>query len=241
MGVGQRKQVPPPAGIALLCALARSLFGPDAERCVRSKRPRGYQVLNKLAMEVWKSVHPGLVSWCGALLLNGAEPQEESSYVADPIETVDGVLRLEPALSRAHLELLSTSQKPVVHFPQEGLVDPHMAVVRYIKQAEALGATFIYNARVSGYPWDVEGDVTGVCFSRDGGRMEELRADVIVLASGTGVERLAKAAGVRVPLLHKPGENQGLPRHHRERLCSREGLCVSDAGGPRGWWVWGAF
>ena len=212
MGVDQRKQVPSPSGTkellpnALpLCTCVAIPHSRLTQKSLRSKRPLQYQSLNRLAMQAWKAMHPGLVSWCGALLLNGAEPQKESSYSAEPIFTVDDVLMLEPALSRSHLEKLPLSRTPVKHFPQEGLVDPQMAVMRYIEQAKSFGATFIYHARVSGYPWDVEGDVKGVCYSRSGGRVEELQADVVVLANGTGVERLAKAAGVRIPLLHKPG------------------------------------
>jgi glycine/D-amino acid oxidase-like deaminating enzyme len=86
-------------------------------------------------------------------------------------------------------------------------VDPQMAVTHLIHQAKSRGAQFIYGARVHGYPWNVEGDVTGVCFTRKAlnPKVEQLLADVVVLANGTGVARLAKAAGVRVALLHKPG------------------------------------
>jgi glycine/D-amino acid oxidase-like deaminating enzyme len=169
-----------------------------------SKRPHSYQALNHLAMQMWEAMLPGFVSWCGALLLNGSPPQELPDYSFTPLYTADDVLELEPALSREYLERLS-SACPAAHFPQEGLVDPQEAVAHLIQQAQARGATFIYGTRVHGFPWDVEGDVTGVECSHKGGRKEQVRADVVVLANGTGVQRLARAAGVRIPMLHKPG------------------------------------
>lgn len=122
------------------------------------------------------------------------------------------MLAHEPALSRQFLEERqrerekgTSGAKPVRFFPDEGLVDPQMAVEHLVEKAQSQGAKFIFGARVRGYPWDMEGDVTGVCFAQSGREQEEVKADVVVLANGTGTARLAKAAGVRVPLLHKPG------------------------------------
>jgi hypothetical protein len=83
-----------------------------------SKKPRHYQNLNRIAMHVWDAMLPGMVSWCGALLLNGADPQEEPEYVCIPLPTIDKVLACEPALSRQYLEENTSSSRPVTHFPQ---------------------------------------------------------------------------------------------------------------------------
>jgi hypothetical protein len=48
---------------------------------------------------------------------------------------------------------------------------------------------------VLGYPWDEEGDITGVRFRGADGVARDVYADVVVLCNGTGVEALAKKAG----------------------------------------------
>jgi glycine/D-amino acid oxidase-like deaminating enzyme len=166
-----------------------------------SKQPRHYQELNHLAMRVWEAMLPGFVTWCGALLLGGAPPQESPAYQGAALDTVAEILGLEPSLAADYFE---ARPGPAVHFAQEGLTDPQLAVAHLVRLAEERGATFVYGASVRGYPWEMEGDVAGVTFTR-GGATEEVRADVVVLANGTGVSKLARAAGVRIPLLHKPG------------------------------------
>lgn len=56
-----------------------------------SKQPAAYQALNMLAMQVWKALLPGFVSWCGSLLLNGADDQAQPDYANTPLLTVDEV------------------------------------------------------------------------------------------------------------------------------------------------------
>jgi len=48
---------------------------PHPQINANSKEPAHYQRLNHLAMQVWRAMLPSLVSWCGALLLNGTQPQ----------------------------------------------------------------------------------------------------------------------------------------------------------------------
>ena len=221
-------------GLRVTVLEQESAAGAKATRCswawinANSKRPRHYQGLNRLAMRVWDALLPGRVRWCGAVLLNGSPQQEDPLYAGAPLTTVEDAAALEPALSTAYLESLGLSaDAPARHFPQEGLTDPQQAVAELVQQAEARGAVFIYNARVRGWPWDIEGDITGVSFSRDGGAVEELKADVVVLANGTGVQRLAGAAGVPVPLVHKPGVLTWLrprPEMHLSKVLVADGL-----------------
>jgi hypothetical protein len=75
-----------------------------------------------------------------------------------------------------------------------------------VRQAGALGVEMVHGAEVVGFPYDMEGDIRGVRFvPAGGGAAAELRADVVVLANGTGVEALAARAGVSVPLVSRPG------------------------------------
>jgi hypothetical protein len=113
----------------------------------------------------------------------------------------------------------------VRHYPQEGLVEVGDAVAFLLREIESMGSCIIYGAevrtktlqfpqtaapedlnrksqivfcvraQVSGYPWDEEGDITGVRFRGADGVEREVYADVTVLCNGTGVEALAKRAG----------------------------------------------
>lgn len=113
----------------------------------------------------------------------------------------------------------------VRHYPQEGLVEVGDAVAFLLREIESMGSRIIYGAEVRtktlqfpqtaapedlnrksqivfcvraqviGYPWDEEGDITGVRFRGADGVEREVYADVTVLCNGTGVEALAKRAG----------------------------------------------
>jgi hypothetical protein len=56
-----------------------------------SKQPAAYQALNMLGGQVWNAMLPGFVSWCGSLLLNGADDQAQPDYANTVLLTVDEV------------------------------------------------------------------------------------------------------------------------------------------------------
>ena len=64
-----------------------------------------------------------------------------------------------------------------------------------IRDARSLGARFIFGTEVTGYPWNVEGDITGVVVKGSEGKIEEISADVVVLCSGVDVSKLVLKAG----------------------------------------------
>lgn len=74
------------------------------------------------------------------------------------------------------------------------------AVIELAAEAEALGVQFIYDQEVHGFPWEIEGDVSGVVYGT--GRVE-LFADCVVLCNGVGVQGLAAKAGYTLRMDHK--------------------------------------
>jgi glycine/D-amino acid oxidase-like deaminating enzyme len=84
-------------------------------------------------------------------------------------------------------------------YPQEGTLDPIVAVEAVLARAKALGAEVHYPVEVSSV--DIKGDrLRGVRTSQG-----DVAADVLVIAAGTGSQQLASRIGVNVPLLNSPG------------------------------------
>ncbi|KAJ1484353.1 hypothetical protein T484DRAFT_1797249 [Baffinella frigidus] len=116
--------------------------------------------------------------------------------------TLEEAGRLEPLLSAKALAAAEEAGLCFFHFPQEGHADPVAATQALAAQAEALGVEMMHGVEVTGFPYDQEGDVKGIRYRPlAGGQEEEVRADVVVLANGTGVAQLAARAGVRVGVL----------------------------------------
>jgi glycine/D-amino acid oxidase-like deaminating enzyme len=143
-------------------------------------------------MRTWEAVHPGEVKWCGALLLSGAAQQEQPAYSCDQITPAEAA-ELVPCLSRDFLE---QNAHQLFHFGQEGFIDPELAVTMIAKKAEARGVEFLFGVDVHGLHVTEGGVVGGVLGSRGQGEEMTVLGDIVVLANGTGVEELARSAGI---------------------------------------------
>ncbi|EKX54370.1 hypothetical protein GUITHDRAFT_132116 [Guillardia theta CCMP2712] len=173
-----------------------------------SKKPKHYQRFNMLAMDLWNLMFPGYVNWCGSLLLNENPKQEVDEYPCHKVEWSQ-VPDLQPGIACETLGGTSGTKSGCSYFPSEGITEPHKVINEMLRRAEARQVRLVYGATVTGFPWDIEGDVRGVTYVLHGSQgwdgPQTITADVVVLSNGTGVEQLAKSAGFKVPLLHKPG------------------------------------
>lgn len=135
---------------------------------------------------MWRrqALYADLATWCGSLLYADGEPQTAGgAYAVDVLTAAEAAAR-EPGLrtkeGRWHL------------YPDEGRADPAMTVATLREAAEAEGATFRWGARVDGLLPGGKG------VRVDG---DDILADVVVLAAGTGIPAL----GGGVPMKRSPG------------------------------------
>ncbi len=142
------------------------------------------------AMRTWDALHPGAVSWCGTLLICGVEPQEQPDYAVEQVSAARAS-ELEPGLDA---RFLAHNAHQLLHFAQEGLVDPERAVEMIAAKAEQLGVEFLHRVEVLELR-TCGGIVTGVAGRCANGEDVLVDGDVVVLANGTGVEELARTAG----------------------------------------------
>jgi glycine/D-amino acid oxidase-like deaminating enzyme len=183
------------------------------------KQPQSYQSLNMLAMKVWRECFSEHVDWCGTVLASHSTPsQPDPGYSIKVVRDCD-LISLEPQLNRAGLDILG--EMVLHHFPDEGLTEPEKFVEHLLQLAEKAGVRTIYGTEVESIlAVDAADGATGagsesVCGLggrsavrlRDSrtGRISAMRADVVVLANGTGVERLAATGGWSVPMVDRPG------------------------------------
>ena len=176
-----------------------------------SKRPRAYFDLNQLGLAGWRRLEIELggelkVQWGGSVAWAGAETasnktsddlrekvrrHQEWGYATHLIEE-DEFRRLLPNIAHGDFSV-------ACHSEFEGAVDPLDALKALLRQVRELGGEVRY-------PFEADS------FTLKGGRVTAIRAgdssidaDVVVLASGVGTERLARAAGVNVPLRESLG------------------------------------
>ena len=110
--------------------------------------------------------------------------------------TPEDALRLEP---RLHPELLAAVRVP------DATMDAMRMPLRFFASARAGGAEILHHLEVTGLTTG-DGAVTGIAY-RDhvSGRDGELRADLVVNATGPWSEEIARMAGVDVPIRPSPG------------------------------------
>uniref|UniRef100_A0A7S0NFD7 FAD dependent oxidoreductase domain-containing protein n=1 Tax=Hanusia phi TaxID=3032 RepID=A0A7S0NFD7_9CRYP len=172
-----------------------------------SKQPKHYQRFNMLAMDLWDLMFPGYVRWCGSILLNENPKQEVAEYPRHEVSWSQ-VAELQPGVAWDAAKE-GSGESACSYFPSEGVTEPFKVISEMLRRAEAREVQVVYGVTVTGFPWDVEGDVRGVTYVLHGSQgwdgPQTMAADVVVLSNGTGVEQLAKCAGFKVPLLHKPG------------------------------------
>lgn len=131
----------------------------------------------------------------------------ESSSIPAQRLSPDEALRLEP--------LLNPELKAAVRVP-DATMDAMRMPLRFFASAKANGAELLNHLEVTGLLQQA-GAVDGVAY-RDhvNGRDGEIRADLVVNASGPWSEQVATMAGVDVPIRPSPGVMVAL----RGRLCN---------------------
>ena len=182
------------------------------------KLPHSYQQFNILAMKIWRECFSEHVDWCGSLIASNKPPaQEDPSYRTEFVRESD-IPRLEPQLSCTGLKELGGVT--VHHFPDEGLTEPERFVHYLLRLAEEMGVRTMFGVEVESV-FHIENSIGENSATSDsvdglGGRsgvrlrtrhagLSCLRADVVVLANGTGVQHLAATAGWDVPMIDRPG------------------------------------
>ena len=173
-----------------------------------SKQPRSYYDLNLLGIAGWRRLCLELgdalhVQWGGSVewyppgadaaeLRQSVERHQRWGYSTRLIDDSADVTRLLPAISPGPFGVGCFSD-------QEGTVDPMHALGVLLAKAQQLGAKIEYPCEITGL--SLAGNrVRAIQTSR--GPME---ADALVLACGVDTPRLARIAGVNVPLKESPG------------------------------------
>jgi hypothetical protein len=80
-------------------------------------------------MQAWDSLLPGMVNWCGTLLVTLDAKQANTDYQVLEVSTAEAT-GLEPSLNLTEdtKTRVGWDMLRVFHFPQEGLVEPADAV-----------------------------------------------------------------------------------------------------------------
>ena len=139
-----------------------------------------------------------------------------------PIEelTPQETLRLEPAINPKVLASF--------HVP-DGTFDPLRLALAFAATAKKNGAKFRLYTEVNRFMLDGQGGVIGVkIFDRAAGVQGEIRADIVVNATGAWAGEVAAMAGAAVPVKPTPG----IMVAYDARLCERaiNRLCVPSDG-----------
>jgi glycine/D-amino acid oxidase-like deaminating enzyme len=172
-----------------------------------SKRPRTYFELNRLGLQCWRELDVELngrlqVRWGGSAewYPDGEEARRLHEQVrghqawgyATRIIAEDELRRLEPEVAPGLVAAAALSE-------QEGHVDPVHATRTLVEAARSAGATMV-----------AECDVTAI--DRPGGRLRAIatskggfEADTLVVACGVDTPRVARLAGLTIPLQDSPG------------------------------------
>ena len=169
-----------------------------------SKRPRAYFELNMLGMAGWRRLESELdgaiqVQWGGSVawfppgsdsdeLRANVDSHRRWGYAARGIDE-----------QQLHNMLPSISTGPIgaaCHAEPEGAVDPAQAVKALLHKAQESGAELFCPCEVTGF------DLERNRVQTSQGSME---SDTVVLACGVDSQRLAKLAGLKVPLKDSPG------------------------------------
>jgi len=171
------------------------------------KRPREYFHLNRLGIEAWHQLEAelagtlplrwgGSVEWYGeaaaaAAFRDKVRQHQSWGYSSNLID--EATLRaLEPKVEPGLVTAAAQSHL-------EGHVDPVLVTGVLLDHAKRAGARVLYPAEVTALDQS-NGRLRGV--RSTGGDIE---ADVLIVACGTDTRRVARMAGVDVPLKDSPG------------------------------------
>lgn len=173
-----------------------------------AKQPQSYYELNLMGMLGWRRLCTEIgaelqIQWGGSVqwvppgagvasMRKRTEIYQRWGYPISVVDQQEEFARLLPNVNPRSFGSASFSSL-------EGAVDPMHALIVLLQRAQRFGVKVEYPCEVTGL--DMAGDrVRGVQTTR--GPME---ADVVVLASGVDTPRLARMAGVTVPLKESPG------------------------------------
>lgn len=164
--------------------------------------PEPYFRLRRRSMALWRELDrdvPGLaVNWCGGLLWD-LEPAALKAYAKEQGSWGYGTrlvsraeaLQIEPNLNQA--------PDLAVHVAEEGVVEPAAATAAILAAAKTAGASVISKAHIK---WleDSHGRVSAAV-TEEGA----LKADEIILATGTGTPAILKSIGLSLGMSAPPG------------------------------------
>lgn len=173
-----------------------------------SKQPRSYYDLNFLGIAGWRRLTLELagdlqIQWGGSV--EWFEPgSSEAAKLSDrvkahqrwayPTRMVD-----EPEIRRLLPSIAPGPIGAACHSEIEGTLDPMHALGVLLGRAKQLGARVEYPCEVTGI--SLAGDRVRAVETTSG----PIAADFLVLAAGVDTPRLAKLAGINVPLKESPG------------------------------------
>ena len=170
------------------------------------KAPPEYAWLNQLGMDGWRRdpLLVNLPNWSGAIV-RFAQPQSPlllKGYRAEGPLSETRLKELEPSVD------LYGDDGYAYFFPDEGFVDPSIAVQTLRKEAIKLGVSFQGHVNVTGFLRSEDNRISGITAETKGDaeNKEEddiltMEADIVILAAGIGVKQLGN-----IPLLHRPGQ-----------------------------------
>ncbi len=156
-------------------------------------RVAGIQAHHRLARDLGAD----LWDWQGCLWVEDAATLDQMaadlSHLAYDMQvlTQPQIAALAPALAHPPPRAL--------YFAQEGAVDPAALTRALLAKAQAVGAKVLLNTPVLGLIQ--RGDT--VCGVRIAG--QEIAADQVIVAAGTGAAALLADVGLHLPMLHRPG------------------------------------
>ena len=176
------------------------------------KDPRHYHDLNRRSMDMWDRFARRLgtdigLHWGGEL--RGVSTQRDAEELRGRVKQLqdwgyrsrlidrEEMRALEPGLVCDDFVLCELSEN-------DGRVDPPKAIEACLRRAEERGAVVMTNAAVTGFqcaPQRTNGDRVESVLTDNG----EIGCDVVVLAAGVDVTRLAAMVGVDVPRQESPG------------------------------------
>jgi glycine/D-amino acid oxidase-like deaminating enzyme len=172
------------------------------------KSPPAYAWLNQLGMDGWRRdpVLSKLPTWSGSLVRFKQQQSVLGGYRCEGPLDKARLQELEPAADLQDESNSSNGQTTkstfVYYFPDEGLVDPSVAVGALREEATKLGVSFLGHHNVTGFlKSDDRGAILGITAIDAKGETTTMEADVVVLAAGVGSADLGK-----IPLLHRPGQ-----------------------------------
>jgi len=178
-----------------------------------AKEPIGYHNLNRRSLEMWTRFASaigddgdpgsaglrwgGKVSWVARAkdveALVGRVRQLQSWGYPSRLVDADELARLEPALAPGPVAAAEYS-------PNEGQVEPQMAVDVCLRRLRELGCEVRTGTEVVGFEMGGDGLISGLDTSSG-----PVQAEAVVMAAGTDTTALAALAGVNVLQAESPG------------------------------------